>query len=86
MDSSCLTPEEIKTRFNIVYDTYIKNLGVSAPFNLILNVIMPSVPKMMADKQKQHELLNFMEALAYCIGYKTYFVQENNINTVEIRS
>ena len=78
-----LTPEQIKTRFDDLYETHINNMGLSIVAKMALSTIMPDIQAVLADESKQTELLNLMEALAACIGRKAFFVWEDEIEYIQ---
>ena len=78
-----LTPDEIKCRFESIYDAHIKTLGISGMAKAALATMLPQIPLALADESKQTELINIMEELAACIGRKAFFVWEDEVEYIQ---
>ena len=71
--SSSLTELEIHERLNELWDYLLGSVQLPMPAMMLAKQFMPKLPELLADVDKQMELLQFLARLAWLIGYEVDF-------------
>ena len=67
---SSLTEPEIQERLNELWDYLLGSVELPMPAMMLARQFMPRLPALLADEDKQAELLSFLARLAWLIGYE----------------
>lgn len=70
-----LPVEEIEQRFNELLIYFKRTQGdlIPLPLAIMASSFIPQVPKLLADYDRQKEILNLLSCFAWCIGYSADF-------------
>lgn len=75
--------KDYEERFNIFYKELSAQFDLPMPLAIMANNFLSKIPDLLADEDKQQELLNLIQLIGWVIGYKVYYMAEDEASAIE---
>ena len=74
---------DYQKRFNYFYKELTAHVELPLPIMVMCSNFLPKIPEMLADEDKQQDLLNLIQLVGWVIGYKISYEAEENVSAIE---
>jgi hypothetical protein len=77
-----LDKNSIEIRFKAFMNEFNNHIDLPLPFSMLVQQFIPKVPELLADEDKQADLLSLIQLIGWVIGYKINYEEETPVENI----